>query len=225
VINASDEDTNNMLKKLIDSDNIYVRRGAAKALIKMGDMVGFPILIDSLVYRSIDVSNKNHPENVLNFLIEYSGNPLGDVPSAWRNWWLTAEKTMDLKRNISARGEFERIFTDIQTRSREKTVASLNALRQKFPDYNGFNYKIAPQLYQFANEALNRSKSKTQLAMALTRLASEMDPTVPEYIHTYIEILINTGKSKEAILKIEDALKLFPNDRRFINLLNRIDKS
>jgi hypothetical protein len=177
---------------------MYIRRAAGKALIRIGDKSGFPVLFNTLADRSVDNLCSRTPGSIPAFLMEFSGVNFGFDVDAWKQWWSVAESSLDLPRNKSARKKYGDLIKRINRLKAGQTVNILKTLQLEFPEYSGFDQYLAEPLYRKSRSLVTSHPESIQTAVKLLEFVVKMDTKSPEYPLFLMELLVSSGKIHDA---------------------------
>lgn len=94
-----------VLRRLLDDDDLFTRRAAAVALLSRGDASMVDRIMDEMAVASID-TGWNYGRNLFVTMSEYLGpelvDELGTDLDRWRAWWSEHRDTHDLAASIEA---------------------------------------------------------------------------------------------------------------------------
>jgi tetratricopeptide (TPR) repeat protein len=209
-----------ILQLLASNGNIYLHRAAGKALIRIGDKSGFPVLIDTLSYPCEDHSSQHQITTLVDFLASFAGVHFGFDQSAWKDWWSRSEMDLNLEKNIEARRAYLKIVKKADKMMPSSLAQALERLRRTFPDYAGYDRALADIVCDRAHTLL---KQKPTLALRLARLAYNMNPDLSRRI-VLINALAASGDTDGALEHINIALENNPSNETLRQLRNQLMK-
>ncbi len=136
------------MEALLEDENVYVRRAAARALAFKGNPRGIPILIASLRFPSIDTFEHYDHEIAkdLSYLcgVDFDGDNRYQYDT-WRQWWEANSRLVDLERNLEIKAQIETAFglSDL-----DAGVAIFEQLATAYPD----NVVVRQRYIRFCRE-------------------------------------------------------------------------
>ncbi|MBI4834399.1 MAG: HEAT repeat domain-containing protein [Planctomycetes bacterium] len=230
-VNYRDERAKGVLERAVKSDDVYLRRAAAKGLANFGNFAALEILIDSMDFRSIDTSG-NYGENVPAYIARYTGvNTPGDGspydPAAWKKWLKENKDKIDIRKNADAYLDFALVTENSANLSDEEKIRQYEEFLAKFPGYIPAREVLGNLLNGVAWNMVTADKStpafNAELGLKYAIRAVELNP-IPMIIDTLAEAYEANGQIDDAIEICEEQLKKTPEEAMFKERFERYRK-
>lgn len=218
----------NKLRKLLKDNNFYVRRYAAKALIENGYKEGFPVLIETIRYPSIDTF-EFYGHDLIREIAFYCGVDFSKekryLYTTWSKWWKRNGKDVDLEKNIKIMRDIKNAFF---VKHESRGVSKFKELLKENPG----NIIIKNSFVRFCSEwikykLLTRekiTKSRLKRCVNLQKNIIEIEPDVPGHwvkLAGFYEQLSNYHKASEAM---KTAVDIEPNNEKYLKVYNEYKK-
>ena len=218
------------LREAAKSPDVYLQRAAGKSLAQLYQVEGIHILIESLSFPSIDAF-ENYNYNVPNFIAAYSGYDLPEnerySQDAWREWYAAHKDSIDIRANADAFREFEKLIRTLDGVSVEVEIRKYEEFLKKFPNNPRVKSLLASKLNQEAWKMVTAARGtpaynpKTGLLYAKRAVELKSDLN---YYDTLAEAYLANGKIKECKKVCSKMLEIYPNERMFLDRLERCKK-
>jgi hypothetical protein len=199
--------------RLQDTD-VYVRRAAARSLIRNGQKSGIPVLIESLDFPSIDVY-PNYDQDIAKELAYYCGVDFPEsrryAAETWRNWWAQNGRRVDLDQNLAV---MDRIQAAFRAATETEGLRVFEALRSEMPTsevvarrYDRFCYEwITFRL--MTRQTIDRSV--LERCLRLQKIRTEIDPRDPAKWVSLAYFHGRLAQYAEAVSAVRTALEIDP---------------
>lgn len=218
-----DRESVGILQLMAAAEDEYIRRSAGKALIRIGDKSGFPVLFKSISFGSEDNQDPYAPGSVPAFLMEYTGVNFGFDVDEWESWWAEQEFRLDLGLQCAAREEYDRFIKRVHKLDAPETIRMIGNLRNSCPGYTGYDRYLAEPIHKKAVQLLATGKiGVLNSARILSEYAVEMDPSRPEYYLTRAKIVMKAGDMGEAEKILNGCRDRFRHSKEFMEDSGRL---
>jgi tetratricopeptide (TPR) repeat protein len=222
------------LLKLLEDKSVFVRREAAYSLIRLCDKRGFPVLIKSLAYRSLDNSGNNYGSEVANFLAKYANCELITPEKLkgkkhheaqleyWSQWWEENKDKFDLEKNIKIIDSLDDISNALDAKKYEEVLALLEKIGKENQEYKQFG-TLAGDLNSIAWEMAASGRKDLDTALKLAQWAVRLEAN-PMFIDTLAEAYYLKGELEQAIDEIKKAIEKDSQNKYYQDQLEKFKK-
>jgi HEAT repeat protein len=206
------------LREAARSEDLYLRRAAAEALLQLGEIEGLEILIDSLAFPSIDAFY-NGDHNLPNLIAAYAGQDLPEDrrydAAAWKSWLERNRESIDLQRTVAQKRALDELEESLRARPLDERIAALESHVAEHPA-DPRAQRILARLHDQAARARvyapqESARFDAQGALEHARRAMELDPR-REYAETLAEAYLVAGEIDRAEELCRRLLERFPED-------------
>jgi tetratricopeptide (TPR) repeat protein len=219
---SGDSSVCQQLVRLLESPDVYVRRAAARALLFLGDKRGFPALIDSLEYRSLDNSGYNYGREIPNLLARFTGREPRREVQYWRRWWRKEGGTLRLERIAQMMRQYRKVENAVRRRDFDEAMGLFEGLCQRFGKLAvRLKGEFAGYLLMFAGNYAGRYRPDDELAVELAEEALALREDASSLYRAGV-IFSRCGRRRRAIEVLQRALELKPEDERLRRLLEKM---
>ncbi|MDI6732880.1 MAG: HEAT repeat domain-containing protein [Planctomycetota bacterium] len=219
------------LRRASKSTNVYLQRAAGYALAQLCTLDGVEILIETLSFPTVDTTY-NYDQNIQNTISGFVGYDLSPEKrydqNEWRKWFRENRDKIDIHTNVSASRALTELTESLREKSDGEQIQQYEKLLQQYPSYPRIRRMFAGKLNAVAWGMVTAVKgtsgynpeSGLKYALRAVELTAEK-----EYLDTLSEAYLVNGQIAECEKTCHEALKQYPNERMFLERLERCKKA
>ncbi|MFH0889138.1 MAG: HEAT repeat domain-containing protein [Planctomycetota bacterium] len=215
------------LRKAAQSDDVYLRRAAAKGLAALYQVDAIGILIDSLSFPSLDTT-ENYGVNLINLIAAYAGF---DFPkdkrydqAQWKEWYQANKDKIDIRKNVDSLRDLSELTASVANAPAETRIQRYEEFLAKYTDNKPVKEVLGNLLNQVAWDMVTSGKTSPVYnpakGLQYARRAVELIPA-PAIIDTLIEAYYANGNIDKAIEICREELAKTPDEKMFKDRLEK----